>query len=136
MSVEQAQTNTYRPSLGQRVFNWFSPRGHGLGMLAFALNRITGIGLVLYLAMHLVVLSLLIGGEESWDAFVNLARSPLVLIMDVVLIAGFLIHGLNGVRVALVGMGISVRSQKPLFIGLMVVAALVLVYAAVRVFTA
>jgi succinate dehydrogenase/fumarate reductase cytochrome b subunit len=50
--------------------------------------------------------------------------------------AGMLIHGLNGVRVALVGMGLGVKSHKATFIVLMLIAAAVLAYAAFRVFTA
>jgi succinate dehydrogenase / fumarate reductase cytochrome b subunit len=107
-----------------------------MGMWAFVLNRITGIGLVVYLVLHLVVLSLLAAGEESWDAFVRLARSPIILIVDVVLIAGLLIHGLNGIRVGLVGLGFGVRNQKTAFVALMIVALIVLIYAAWRVFSA
>ncbi len=136
MNIEQAQNKTFRPPQGQRILNWFNPLGRGLGMIAFVLNRITGIGLVVYLGFHLVVLSLLAGGEGSWDSFVALARSPIFLMLDVILIAGILIHGLNGIRVALVGLGFGTRTQKPVFVGLMVIAVVALVYLALRVFAA
>ncbi len=102
-------------------------------MWAFALNRITGIGLVVYLYLHLVVLSMLAGGPESWDSFVRLARSRAFLALDVLLIAGALIHGLNGVRVALTGFGVGVRTQKALFGGLMAVAAVALFASALKI---
>jgi succinate dehydrogenase / fumarate reductase cytochrome b subunit len=135
MNLDQTQTKPLKKSLGQGVVDWFDFRHRSLGMLAFILNRLTGLALVFYLGIHLVVLSMLAGGEENWDSFLELVRSPFFLFMDVVLIAGALIHGLNGIRVALVGMGYGVRSQKSAFIFLMVVALVVLGYAAVLVFT-
>jgi succinate dehydrogenase / fumarate reductase cytochrome b subunit len=134
--MDQLQSKTYTANRGKILRDWFNPLRGGLGMLAFVLNRVTGIGLVVYLVLHLVVLSLLFQGEAGWDNFVALARSPLFLLLDVVLIAAMLIHGLNGVRVALVGMGFGAKSHKSTFVILMLVAAALLVYAAIRVFTA
>ena len=105
---------------------WFDVRKRKLGMWAYALNRITGIGLVVYLYLHLAVLSLLTHGPGSWDAFVSLARSPYFLTLDVILIAGALIHGLNGLRVALTGFDIGVKAQKSFFVILMLVAIVAL----------
>lgn len=135
MDIDQIQTKPLNKTKGMGILGWFDFRNRSLGMLAFVLNRVTGLGLVLYLGMHLVVLSLLAGGETNWDGFLNVVRSPIFLMMDVVLIAGALIHGLNGIRVALVGMGIGVNGQRSVFIFLMVVALVVLAYAAVLIFT-
>ena len=113
---------------------WFDVRGRRLGTWAFALNRITGLGLVLYLVIHLVVLSLLARGEAGWDDFIALAKTPFFLFLDVVLIFGILVHGLNGIRVALVGMGVGVRTQKTTFRVLMAIGAVLLIVSAVRIF--
>ncbi|HLF29332.1 MAG TPA: hypothetical protein VJG32_23655 [Anaerolineae bacterium] len=123
-----------QPSKLRRAARWGDVRGRGLGMAAYALNRITGIGLVVYLYLHLAVLGLLAGGPGAWDPFITLARSPAFLVLDVILIAGWLIHGLNGLRVTLTGFGIAVRAQKALFVGLMVVAVLGLAVMAALVF--
>ena len=119
-----------------RAARWFDLRRRKLGMWAYALNRLTGIGLVVYLYLHLGVLSLLARGQSSWDSFVSLARSPYYLALDVLLLAGILIHGLNGLRVALTGFDIGVRAQKTLFGILMLVAAVALVAAALKIFGA
>jgi succinate dehydrogenase / fumarate reductase cytochrome b subunit len=134
MDVEREHNQTYQAAEARRVANWLDPRGRGLGMWAFALHRITGIGLVVYLLFHLLVLSILAQGQAGWDSFVALARTPVFLALDVVLIAGVLIHGLNGVRVTLNGVGVGLRQQRPAFAGLMVVAAIALVYASWRIF--
>jgi succinate dehydrogenase / fumarate reductase cytochrome b subunit len=114
---------------------WFDVRKRRVGSWAFALNRLTGLGLVLYLFLHLAVLSLLIQGEESWNQFVALAKNPLFLLLDVVLIFGLLFHALNGIRVALVGMGIGIKNQRMMFWVLAAIGAILLVIAAFLVFT-
>ena len=45
-----------------------------------------------------------------------------------------LIHGLNGIRVGLVGLGLVASRQKALFIAAMVIAALVALVGALRIF--
>lgn len=128
--------NLYRPELSRfRFLRWFDFRSWRLGMLAYILNRVTALGLVLYLYLHLAVLSLLVGGPASWDPFVQIVRSPFFLMLDVILLAGLLIHGLNGLRVALTGFGWGVRAQKPLFVALMLFAAIVLLIGALKIFT-
>ena len=134
MTPESTQNKLLVSSRGRGLANWFNPAGRGMGMWAFVLNRITGIGLVVYLALHFIMLAKLAQGPASYDGFIALARSRLFLLFDLVLMAGLLIHGLNGIRVALVGMGLaSTRSQKPTFVVFMLLAAVALVLAAVRI---
>jgi succinate dehydrogenase/fumarate reductase cytochrome b subunit len=64
---------------------------------------------------------------------VTLASSPVVLAFDVVLLAGLLIHGLNGIRVTLMGFGLVTGHGKALFAALMVIAGLVALTGAVRI---
>jgi len=127
-----------RPATGparRRGFvGWFDPRGRRLGGLAFILNRLTGIGLVVYLYLHLVILSMLVQGPNAWDTFVDIALSPPFLALDVVLLAGMLIHGLNGIRVGLVGLGLVASRQRALFVASMVIAAFVALVGALRIF--
>lgn len=113
---------------------WFDPRHRRLGGWAFALNRLSGLGILLYLYLHLAILSQLARGPEAWDAFVALASHPVVLAFDVVLLVGLLLHGLNGVRITLVGFGLVLSRQKALFLALMVIAAIVALSGAVRIF--
>jgi succinate dehydrogenase / fumarate reductase, cytochrome b subunit len=116
------------------VHGWVDPRGRRLGHWAFILNRVTGLGILAYLGLHLVVLSMLASSPHAWDDFVSLALTPVFLSLDVILIFGLLVHGLNGIRVTLVGLGLVVDRQKALFVSLMVIGAFVLVVAALRIF--
>ncbi len=95
--------------------HWFELRFGPSGMLAFMLHRISGIGLVAYLFLHLALLNQLRQGPDAWSAFLQTMRSPWVLFLDGVLLLGVLIHGLNGLRLMLVGLGISVKHEKQLF---------------------
>jgi succinate dehydrogenase / fumarate reductase cytochrome b subunit len=132
--MEKVKMATFNHPKVRRACRWFDVRRRKLGMWAYALNRITGIGLVVYLYLHLGVLSLLARGQSSWDSFVSLARSPYYLAFDVILLAGILIHGLNGLRVTLTGFDVGVRAQKALFGVLMLVAAVAVVAAALKIF--
>jgi succinate dehydrogenase / fumarate reductase cytochrome b subunit len=119
----------------RRVWLWGDVRNRKLGMWAYALNRLTGIGLVVYLYLHLGVLSLLAQGPSAWDPFIAVARSPAFLTLDVILLAGLLIHGLNGLRVTLNGLGIGVSGHRTLFVGLMALALLGTALGAWLIFT-
>ena len=132
-TVEPRRPNT-APAQRRGVVGWFDPRGRRLGGLAFIVNRLSGLGLVLYLYMHLMILSLLVQGPGAWDTFVDIALSPPVLVFDVVLLVGMLIHGLNGIRVGLVGLGLVASRQKALFIAAMVISAFVAFVGALRIF--
>lgn len=104
------------------VIKWFDLRGLDLGTFAFLLNRITGIGLTLYLFLHLIVLSTLSRGAQAYDQFVALVRNPFFVFGEYLVVAAVLLHGLNGLRIAMTSLGIAVPRQKQLFIGLMAIA--------------
>lgn len=104
------------------LVRWFDPRNRKLGTWAFILNRVTALGLTLYLFMHLTVLGTLAKGPEAYDGFIRLAKTPVILVGETLVIAAAIIHGLNGIRIALNSFGIGTRYQKQIFIALMVVS--------------
>ncbi len=103
--------------------------------MAFALNRLTAIGLTVYLFLHLGVLSLLLRGPEGWNSFLRIAKSPVFLTLDVVLLFGVVYHMFNGIRVALVGMGVANKQQRWLFYGLVGIAMILFIVGAVLIYT-
>jgi len=108
---------------------WFELR-RSVGLWAFMIHRFSGVGLVVYLYLHLAVLNQLRGGPEGWDEFIALARSPLFLALDVILLGGLLIHGLNGLRLTLLGLGRGLRWQKVLFWASLIVTILLTAWGA------
>ena len=119
---------------GPGVAGWVDPRSRGVGGRAFALHRLTGLALVVYLYLHLGVLSMLLIGPSSWDGFLGVVTARGFLALDVLILFALLFHGLNGVRVALVGSGIAVRGQRALFWIAATVGTAALVAGAVHVF--
>jgi succinate dehydrogenase / fumarate reductase cytochrome b subunit len=112
----------------RQFVRWFDPRWRDIGTWAFILNRLSGIGLTVYLFLHLAVLSTLARGPQAYDSFIALAKSPLFVLGELLVVVGGLYHGLNGLRVALTSFGVGVARQKLLFYGLL---ALVVVGGAV-----
>lgn len=98
------------------IKSWFFVRKKSSNGIFFALNRLTAIILTGYLFLHLVVLSTLIQGPASWNAFINLASSPLFVLLEVALIFVVLFHGLNGIRVIIVGTGLGPNLDRGLAI--------------------
>lgn len=83
-----------------------------LGGTAFLVNRAAALGLVAYLYLHLLMLSMLVRGPDAWDDFVDLASSPPFLVLDVILLAGLLVHAANGVRILAIGIRLAARGQR------------------------
>jgi succinate dehydrogenase / fumarate reductase cytochrome b subunit len=111
--------------MNRKPFHWIDLRGRRVGFWAYLAMRLSGIGLVAYLYLHLVILNQLTAGPGAWDGFVGLARSPIFLALDVLLIIGLLVHGLNGLRLTLIGFGIGVpRHKVMLWIGLILTVIL------------
>jgi succinate dehydrogenase / fumarate reductase cytochrome b subunit len=121
-----------RPSARRRSRR-LDPRGRHLGTWAFVANRLTGLGLVAYLYLHLAILSTLLRGPEAWDGLMALFRNPVFLAFDVLLVAGLAFHGFNGLRVALVGSGLLADRHKALLVAASILVAVVSLVAAVRI---
>ena len=122
-----------RKGLGPGPAGWLDPRGRTLGHVAFVGNRVTGLGLVFYLYLHLGVLSMLLRGKEAWSDFLELATTTTFLLLDVVLLFGILYHGLNGLRVTLVGTGFVPNRHRALWWAGSVMGTLLLALGALRI---
>lgn len=129
------QTKVNLPNAA-RFWAWFNPLGRQTGGWAFILNRITALGLVLYLYMHLIILSQLTMGTDAWDAFLKLAHSPIFKVGELLVVAAGIIHGLNGIRIVLTTFSVGVTRQKALFYAAMGVSLVAILIFAVRMFTA
>ena len=123
------------PQKPSAAWKWFDPRGRESGSWAFIFNRLSALGLTVYLYMHLTVLGKLAKGPEAFDSFVATAKSPLVVIGELLVIAGGLYHGLNGLRIALTSFGIAVPYQRQLFYAVFIITVLGVALFAIRMFT-
>jgi succinate dehydrogenase / fumarate reductase, cytochrome b subunit len=110
-----ATVRTGRPAQGplRGAAGW--ARARHLGSVAFFTNRVSGLLLIGYLYLHLGVLYLLTEGSGSWASVLHLFKNHYFLTLESLLILFILVHGLNGIRLALVGTGVGVRHQKAWF---------------------
>jgi succinate dehydrogenase / fumarate reductase cytochrome b subunit len=120
----------------RKFLRWFDPRFRQIGTWAFILNRVTALGLTAYLALHLFMLGNLAIGEEAYNNFIALAKTPPILVGELLVVAAVLIHGLNGIRIALNSFGVGVRYQKQTFIALMLVSIAFTIYFGIHMFSA
>ena len=105
----------------------------GTGMWAWMLFRISGLVLVFYLFVHVWVISQgRVGGPETLDSFFEFFDRPLLVFLDLMLVAAVLYHALNGVRIILMDFGVGIRQHKAVFWVCMLVAAAALVLFAVK----
>lgn len=120
-----------RPQEERRPSRWFDVRKRHEGAWAYALNRITGLGLVAYLYVHLGVLSILARGPQAWNSFLATSKAPVFTLLDVIVLLGVLFHALNGIRVSLTGVGLMVRRQRWILRGLIGAGVVLFVVAGV-----
>lgn len=127
------KTARNQPSAG-KFWTWFIPIGRQAGSWAFALNRITAIGLTFYLFLHLGVLGLLAQGPGAYDDFLVLTENPFIKLGELAVVAAAILHGLNGIRIVLTSFGVGVTRQKQLFYGFMVIAVFVILIFTARMY--
>lgn len=73
----------------------------GVGQWAWAVNRVAGLGILLFLALHILDIFLAGFGPALFDELLFLYKGPVVRLLDVFLVFGLLYHGLNGLRLTL-----------------------------------
>jgi len=101
---------------------WFDVRHREIGDWAFVLHRLTALGLVFYLGLHLIILGTLAVGPETFDNFIALAHNPLFIFGEWLVVAAALYHGLNGLRVGLTSLGIAIPYQKQIWYVVVIIA--------------
>ncbi|MBI5399027.1 succinate dehydrogenase, cytochrome b556 subunit [Candidatus Saganbacteria bacterium] len=87
----------------------------GIGMWAFVLHRITGLSLIFYLLLHIVVISTSLKGPQPFNNLLAVLTAPPFVVADLALLAAILFHGLNGARIVIFDTGIGIRQQKLIF---------------------
>jgi succinate dehydrogenase / fumarate reductase cytochrome b subunit len=122
------------------LWGWLGGGRWGIERYAYALHRITGLGILTYFLMHIVVTSLRAKGIYLWTEG-NLLHAPIFKVGEFLVFAAFAYHAFNGLRLVLVEFGIAVGKprepvypyktslnvQRPLLIVMMILAAVLLV---------
>jgi succinate dehydrogenase / fumarate reductase cytochrome b subunit len=99
------------------------------GMLAYFIQRATGLLMLAYLFLHIHTIRELRMGPKAFNAALADFDSPLFKLLEIALLGTVILHSLNGVRITLIDAGWGGPRQRKLFwaytlgVGLVVFAA-------------
>jgi succinate dehydrogenase / fumarate reductase cytochrome b subunit len=132
-----AEIKRYENRLG--LWGWLGGGRWGVERYAYILHRLTGLGILFYLLIHVVVTSLRATGEYLWVEG-GLFHQPIFRFGEFLVFAAFAYHAFNGIRLVLVELGFAVgrpfepvypyrtslNVQRPLLIAVMILAVIFL----------
>lgn len=72
------------------------------GHYAFILHRVAGLGVLLFLILHVFDIFLVSFGEEVFNEFLHLYTHPVARVLEVGLIFGVVYHAFNGLRIIII----------------------------------
>jgi succinate dehydrogenase / fumarate reductase cytochrome b subunit len=123
-------------------WGWLGGGRWGVDRYLYSLHRVTGLGLLLYFVLHIVLTSSRALGQDSWEAAMATVTGSWVFVVGEYLVfVAFAFHALNGIRLALVELGLgvgkpiepiypyrtSLHVQRPLAVGAMVLTAVLVI---------
>ena len=86
-------------SLKTTVKGYIGYRGRE-GQLSFLLHRVTGLGVLLFLAIHIVDTAFVYFAPQLYEEVLGLYRTTLFGVGELGLVFCLFFHGVNGVRIA------------------------------------
>ncbi len=96
-------------SLTIRKYSW-----KYAGNLAFWIQRLTGLGLVFYLILHVHTIHDL-RDPAKFDAALATFSKPFFKLGEIFLLATVILHAMNGIRLTMVDMGVGLTKQRQVF---------------------
>lgn len=87
-----------------------------LGQYAWVLHRVTGLGVIFFLLIHIIDIALIGFGRDVYDEAVAFYGKPFIIPMEIALVGAVIYHTLNGLRIILIDFwSKGVTYQKTLF---------------------
>ena len=88
----------------------------GIGQWSWALHRLTGVGVLVFLIFHILDTALILVGPELYNKIIAVYRMPLFGLSEIGLFAAVLFHALNGMRIIVIDFWpASTRWHKQMF---------------------
>ena len=123
------------------LMGWLGGGRYGAERYAYALHRLTGLGILAYFLMHIFVTARRLGGPEQWEKTMALLHQPVFKVGEFLVFLAFAYHAINGIRLILVELGYligkpglpsypynySTLRQRPLFVAAMALAAVLMI---------
>ena len=95
------------------IVGWAWAGRYKIERYLYTLHRITGLGLAAYITIHLIANGFRLGGEGDWTDLMNIFSNPGIKVGEYLVMAAFIIHALNGGRLMLQHLGITLGKPKP-----------------------
>jgi len=113
MKFPELQPNTHSNLKG--VTGWAWAGRYGIERYLYILQRITGLGVLAYLPMHLLVTGEKLQ-QSSWDAVMGLVERGILPFGEFLVFVGGVFHALNGIRLLLTHFGFLMRQpERPVY---------------------
>ena len=123
------------------LLGWLGGGRYGAERYAYALHRLTGLGILAYFLLHIFVTGSRVGGPERWDSTMAFFSTPLFKVGEFLVFLAFAYHAINGIRLVFVELGYmigkpglpaypynySTLRQRPLFVAVMVIALVLMI---------
>jgi succinate dehydrogenase / fumarate reductase cytochrome b subunit len=123
------------------IKGWVGGGRWGVERYLYILHRVTGLGLLTYFLLHVVVTSSRAFGMEAWNKAMAGVTGPVFRMGEFLVFVAFAFHALNGLRLVLIELGVltgpaeepvypyksSLNVQRPFMIVMMILAAVLIV---------
>lgn len=98
------------------------------GMWSWLFHRVSGLGLLLFLLVHIVDISLVGFGPQIYNDSILMFDSVIVRLLSLSLVAAVFYHALNGIRIVLIDFwNKGLRLQKTMFVIVMVATIVIFI---------
>jgi len=94
------------------IKSWIWGGNYTLERYLYSLHRVTGLGMLLFITIHLVANGFRLGGVESWTDIMTIFASPGFKVGEYLVATAFVIHALNGGRLILQQLGFTLGKPK------------------------
>ena len=96
------------------IRGWLWAGKYKLERYLYLIHRVTGLGLILFLLIHLIETTVFrIQGEEVWEATMALFSKPWFEVGLYFVAVAFIFHALNGLRLILQELGLGLGRPTP-----------------------
>lgn len=117
-------TTTIHYPLWKRMLGVLSYRGRE-GQWSWLLHRLAGLGVALFLFLHILDIWLIGMGPQVFERFLFLYHHPIAKVFEVFLLFGVLFHAVNGARIILIDLwpGMIQHQRRLVYIEVIVMLA-------------
>jgi len=96
------------------VGGWVWAGNYKLERYLYILHRVTGLGILLFLLIHLIVTTFFrIQGQAVWESAMRVLNNPLFKTGEYLVAVAFVYHALNGLRLILQELGFMMGKPVP-----------------------